>query len=426
MKRISNLRWIILALLFLATLISYIDRHTLSVVAPEIRDDLGLSNTGYSYILASFLLAYTIMQPLTGRLIDRIGIRHGFSLIMVWWSAAACLHALGNGIATFSILRFLLGAGQAGSWAASVKAVATWFPKDQRGMANSIWGAGSSAGLVLTVPLVASLTVWWGWNWAFLITGMMGFLWVIVWWIFFRLPEEHPRITTNELELLKRDVGEDAEAEKVKLPSFATLLRWRNVWAVILARALADPITWFYHYWTPEFLRRSANFSMTDIGRYAWIPFLTQTIGILLGGTLSDLLFRRGMQLTRARLTVMLVGMIMMTAGLLAAFPFPTVAVFSGISLATFGFGLWAPNMMSLCGEVFPRNVIGSVTGLSGMGAGLGGVVVTLATGWMVDQFGYKPVFITASVIPLLAFAVLYILLDSGVQETDRQDQCHT
>ena len=140
MKQIPNLRWIILALLFLATLISYIDRHTLSVVAPELRDDLGISNTGYSYILASFLLAYTIMQRLTGRLIDLIGIRRGFSLVMVWWSAAACLHALGNGIATFSILRFLLGAGQAGSWAASVKAVATWFPKDQRGMANSIWG----------------------------------------------------------------------------------------------------------------------------------------------------------------------------------------------------------------------------------------------------------------------------------------------
>ena len=425
MKQIPNLRWIILALLFLATLISYIDRHTLSVVAPELRDDLGISNTGYSYILASFLLAYTIMQPLTGRLIDLIGIRRGFSLVMVWWSAAACLHALGNGIATFSILRFLLGAGQAGSWAASVKAVATWFPKDQRGMANSIWGAASSAGLVLPVPLVASLTIWWGWDWAFFITGMLGFLWTIVWWVFFRLPEEHPRITASELELLNRGLREDAGTEKVKPPSFMTLLRWRNVWAVILARALADPTTWFYHYWTPEFLRRSANFSMTDIGRYAWIPFLTQTVGILLGGTLSDALFRRGMQLTRARLTVMLIGMIIMTAGLLAAFPFPVFIVFSGISLATFGFGLWAPNMMSLCGEVFPKNVIGSVTGLSGMGAGLGGVAVMLATGWMVDQFGYTPVFVTVSAMPLLAFAILYILLTPGTQKANHQDQTH-
>jgi ACS family hexuronate transporter-like MFS transporter len=312
--------------------------------------------------------------------------------------------------------------GQAGSWAASVKAVAIWFPKEQRGMANSVWGAGTSAGLVLTVPLVASLTVWWGWNWAFLITGVFGLLWTIVWWLVFRLPEEHPRITTSELELLKRDVKGDARDEKVKPPSFATLLRWRNVWAMILARALADPIAWFYHYWTPEFLRRSENFSMTDIGRYAWIPFLTQTIGILIGGTLSDLLLRKGMPPTRARLTIMLAGMIMMTAGLLAAFSLPIVVVFSGISLATFGFGLWAPNMMSLCGELFPRNVIGSVTGLSGMGAGLGGVALTLATGWMVEQFGYSPVFVTVSIMPLLAFAVLYILLKPEIQVTNSQD----
>ena len=419
MKRISNLRWIILALLFFATLISYIDRHTLSVVAPELRDDLGISNTGYSYILASFLIAYTIMQPLMGRLIDRIGIRRGFSLVMCWWSVAACFHALGNGIASFSILRFLLGVGQAGSWAASVKAVTTWFPKEQRGMANSIWGAGTSAGLVLTIPLVASLTVWWGWNWAFLITGIFGFLWTIVWWLVFHLPEEHPRITTSELELLKRDVKGDARDEKVKPPSFATLLRWRNVWAIILARALADPIAWFYHAWIPEFLRRSENFSMIDIGRYAWIPFLTQTIGILIGGTLSDVLLRKGMPSTRARLTIMLVGMTIMTAGLLAAFSFPIVVVFSGISLATFGFGLWAPNMMSLCGELFPRNVIGSVTGLSGMGAGLGGVVLTLVTGWMLDQFGYAPVFVTVSIMPLLAFAVLYRLLKPEIQVTN-------
>ena len=416
MKKISNLRWLILALLFLATLISYIDRQTLSVVAPDLRDELGISNTGYSNILSSFLLAYTIMQPATGWLIDRIGIRHGFGLIMLWWSVAGCLHALGNGVASFSILRFLLGAGQAGSWSASVKAVSTWFPKSQRGMANSIWGAGTSAGLVVTVPLVAGLTVWMGWRWAFLATGMLGFVWTIAWYTYFRLPREHPSITTEELELLERDAEDEASIETLPAIPFLTLLRWRNVWAVILARALADPTAWFYHYWTPEFLRRTANFSMADIGHYVWIPFLTQTIGILLGGTLSDMLFRRGVQLTRARMIVMLTGMILMTSGIAAAFPLPIVVVFSGISLATFGFGLWAPNMMSICGEAFPRNVIGSVTGLSGMGAGLGGILLTLATGRVVDQVGYAPVFVAVSAMPLLAFVVLYLMLDREVR----------
>lgn len=416
MKKIPNLRWLILALLFLATLISYIHRQALPVVAPDLRDDLGISNTGYSNILSAFLLAYTIMQPVTGWLIDRIGIRRGFSLIMLWWSVAGCLHAFGNGVASLSIFRFMLGTGQAGSWSASVKAVSTWFPKSQRGMANSIWGAGTGAGLVITVPLVASLTVWRGWRWTFFATGLLGFVWTIAWLYYFRLPQHHPSITDEELELLQSEEGEETAVEDLPPIGFLTLLSWRNVWAVILARVLADPTTWFYHYWTPEFLRRTANFSMTDIGNYAWIPFLTQTVGILLGGTLSDMLFRRGVQLTRARMIVMLVGMVLMTCGVAAAFPLPIVIVFSGISLATFGFGLWAPNMMSICGECFPRNVIGSVTGLSGMGAGLGGILLTLATGRVVDQFGYAPVFVTVSAMPLLAFAVLYLLLDREVR----------
>ena len=409
MRKIPNLRWRVVALLFLATAISYVDRQTLAVVAPTLRDDLGISNFGYARILSSFLIAYTVMQPVTGWVIDRIGTRKGFAIIMLWWSASAMLHGFGRGVMSFSILRFLLGAGEAGSWAACVRVVSEWFPKQERGLANGIWGVGTSVGLVVSVPLVAWITLWLGWRAAFVLTGLVGIVWAFVWWTSYQLPEQHPRITDSELELIKEN--EPVVPSSSRIP-YLSLLRSRSVWAVILSRMFADPNSWFYHYWLPEYLKRGAGFSLAEIGRYAWIPFATQGLGILLGGWFSDRLIRRDFRVVNARLIVMSAGMIMMSAGAVAAFPFPIPVTFTGISVATFGFGLWAPNMMSLCGEAFPRDAVGSVTGLSGMGAGLGGLALTLSTGWLVDHFGYSPVFILVGTMPLVAILVLYTLLE--------------
>ena len=413
MRKIPHLRWWIVALLFLATAISYVDRQTLAVVAPTLRDDLGISNFGYARILSSFLIAYTIMQPVTGWMIDRIGTRKGFAVIMLWWSAAAMLHGFGRGVMSFSIFRFLLGAGEAGSWAACVRAVSEWLPKHERGLANGIWGAGTSVGLVVSVPFVAWITLWLGWRTAFVLTGLLGLVWVFVWWVVYRLPEQHPLITPPELELIRE--SEPVAPSGSHIP-YLSLLRSRSVWAVVLARFFADPNSWFYHYWLPEYFKREVGFSLAEIGRYAWIPFATQGVGILLGGSFSDLFIRRGVPVIKARLVVMAAGMIMMTAGVLAAFPFPILVTFTGISVATFGFGLWAPNMMSLCGEAFPREAVGSVTGLSGMGAGLGGLALTLGTGWLVDHFGYSPVFALVATMPLVAIVVLYTLLEKKVR----------
>ncbi len=415
MKKIANCRWYVVALLFAATAISYIDRQNLTVVAPILRDELGISNSGYAQILSAFLLAYTIMQALTGWLIDKLGTRNGFALIMLWWSVAAMLHAFGEGVVSFSIYRFLLGAGEAGSWAACVKAVSEWFPHRERGIANALWGVGTSAGLVISVPVVAWIALVLGWQYSFILTGLLGFIWLFIWMRFYRLPEEHPALSAEELIHIQEG-RQSPKSATIKIPYFA-LLKSRNVWAVILARVLADPCSWFYHFWIPEFLKRSAGFSIADIGKYAWIPFLTQGIGILLGGLSSDWLYRRGMKVITARFTVMLIGMLCMFVGLLAAFQFNIFIVFSAVSIATFGFGLWAPNMMTLCGEAFPRHVVGSVTGLSGMGAGFGGMAFTLATGWTLDNFGYSPVFFAAAIFPLLAILVLFFLFDRKLAE---------
>jgi MFS transporter, ACS family, hexuronate transporter len=418
LKKIANCRWYILGLLFAATVISYIDRQNLTVLAPILRDELGISNSGYAQILSAFLLAYTIMQAVTGWLIDKLGTRKGFAIIMLWWSVAAMLHVFGEDVVSFSVYRFLLGAGQAGSWAACVKAVAEWFPPKERGIANALWGVGTSAGLVISVPLVAWLALIFGWQYSFVLTGLLGFIWLFLWMRFYRLPEEHPAITIEELKYIQSDrQTNSAELPTTKIPYF-TLLKSRNVWAVILARVLADPCSWFYYFWIPEFLKRTAGFSIADIGKYAWIPFFAQGIGILLGGFMSDWLYRRGMKVISARFTVMFIGMLCMVTGLIAAFQFNIFVIFIAISFATFGFGLWAPNMMTLCGEAFPRQVVGSVTGLSGMGAGFGGMGFTLLTGWTLDNFGYSPVFVAIGIIPILAVLVLYFLFDRKLAES--------
>jgi MFS transporter, ACS family, hexuronate transporter len=393
----GSYRWTIVALLFAATAISYVDRQVLTVLAPTLRDQLGISNTGYASILTAFLLAYTFMQPVTGWLIDRIGTRLGFALIMGWWSAAAILHAFGTSVATFAACRFLLGMGEAGSWAACVKAVSEWFPRRERGLATGLWSAGVSAGLVVSVPIVAWVSLTLGWQWAFILTGLSGFAWLAVWLWIYRAPTQPP---------------DEAQTEEPARIAYLSLLRSRNVWAVIAARMLADPWVWFYYFWIPEYLTRNAGFTAADVGKYAWIPFLAQGVGIILGGMLSDVLLRRGMRAVHARLSIMLIGMLLMTPGILAAFDLDIVIIFAGISSAMFGFGFWAPNMMSLCADAFPRNAVGSVVGLSGMGAGVGGMMFTMLIGWTLDRYGYPPVFIAAGVIPLLAFVVLFAALD--------------
>ncbi|MFC4311377.1 MFS transporter [Steroidobacter flavus] len=409
MKKIPNFRWVIVLLLFAATAISYVDRQVLTVLAPTLRDELQINNTGYASILTAFLLAYTFMQPVMGWLIDRIGTRPGFALIMAWWSIAAGLHALANSVASFAVCRFLLGVGEAGSWSACVKAVSEWFPHEERGFATGLWSAGVSAGLVISVPIVAWINLTLGWRWAFVLTGLVGLAWLAAWLWLYRLPRAHSAVTDEELRHIS-DVG--APAEPIKRTPYLQLLRSRNVWAVIAARVLADPWVWFYYFWIPEYLTRSAGFTAADIGKYAWIPFAAQGVGIVLGGAFSDLLCRRGMSVLSARLTVMLIGMLLMTAGISAAFDLGIAIIFIGISTAMLGFGLWAPNMMSLCADAFPRDSVGSVVGLGGMGAGAGGMVFTMATGWTLDTYGYAPVFIAAGAIPLLAFAVLFTLLE--------------
>jgi ACS family hexuronate transporter-like MFS transporter len=400
-RSIARQRWSIVALLFFATAISYVDRQALSVLAPMLRDELSLSNADYARIVFTFLLAYTIMQPVTGSLVDRLGTRKGLAVLMVWWSTAAMLHGLGRGTLSLAIYRFMLGVGQAGSWSACVRAVSEWFPPERRAFANSAWGTGVSVGSAAAVPLVAGLSIAYGWQVAFIATGAIGLAWTAAWLAAYRGPD--PVAT----------VAHGGTGDVCAPAPYGALLHSKSVWALVLARVFADPVVWFYSAWVPEFLARTAGFSMGDIGRYAWIPFVAYGVGILLGGMMSDSLCRRGRPAVRARLTVMRAGGLFMTSGVAAAFPLHVALTLTAISVAVFGFGLWAPNMMTLCGETAPNGRIGAVTGLSGLGAGVGGMIFTLGTGWAIDRVGYAPLFVAAGVSPLIALTLLHTLLDT-------------
>ncbi len=406
MAQVSRRRWLILGLLFAATAISYIDRQTLAVIAPVLREQLGISNSDYAFILSCFLLAYTVMQAAAGWFIDRFGTRTGFAVIMAWWSVATMLHGLGDGVASFAVYRILLGAGEAGSWAACVKAVSEWFPAKQRGLANSLWGSGVSAGQMISVPLVAWITIALDWRLAFVITGLIGFFWLAAWLRFYRLP---PPAEDAPAKAAQVPV---AEPPPVAASGYGVLLRTRNVWAFVLMRILVDPCVWFYNYWIPNYLAQSAGFSMADIGKYAWIPFTFQGAGLLMGGFLSDRLCSRGFSLFAARFTLMVAGIACAVPALFIALGAPFGFTFLAICLAMMGFGIWAPNVMTLIGDSFPGRVVGSVTGLSGVGAGLGGMVFMFASGRVIDAYGFGPMFVASALIPVVAIVLFFFVFE--------------
>ena len=391
------MRWWVASLLFLATVINYVDRQTLSVLAPLLRDLFGMSNTDYSRVVFAFLLAYMIMQTGSGRIMDRLGTKAGFSLTIAWWSAAAMLHAAANSVLSFGVFRFLLGMGEAGNWPGGVKAVSEWFAPRERAFAIGFFNSGSTLGAVIAPPLVAWIALNWGWRAAFLLTGSLGFLWLVLWQATYRAPKAIP-----------------AEAELTERVRWRDLFAFRQVWGLVLARMLADPVWWFYVFWLPEYLKRERAFSLAMIGYFAWIPFLTADAGNLLGGALSGWLIRRGLPVLRARKTVMAASALLMTSGIPAVLVADAGLALALISLATFAYSTWAANILTLPADLFPPRIVASVSGLSGTGAALGGMIFTLIIGAVVDRFSYVPVFTAAGVMPLVAAAIVLAAVTPG------------
>jgi ACS family hexuronate transporter-like MFS transporter len=411
--RTKRLRWWIVWTLFLSTVVNYLDRQTLSVLSPLIVEELHLTHVDYSRIVSAFQVAYAVMWLVGGVFLDIVGTRKGLTLAVIWWSVASMLTSLANSVMSFSAFRFLLGIGEGCNWPGASKTVAEWFPARERGLAVAVFDSGSSVGAIIAPPVLAFVAAAFGWRMAFMGTGLLGFLWVIVWLTVYRPLRSHPALSGEERTLIESGREIATTSERTGVGRWLSLLKQSNVWGIVLGRALTDPIWWFYVFWLPQYLSDARGFSLKQIGAFVWIPFLAADIGNFTGGFASGFLIKRGMPVIRARKWICVLSSIPILAGIPAALTGSAYGALALISIATWGYASWSTMGLTFPSDLFPHDVVASVTGLSGLVAsGITGTLFTLAVGFMVDRFhSYVPAFLAAGLIPLLATASVLILI---------------
>jgi len=423
--KIPGLRWWIVALIFAATLLSYIDRLTLSVLAPTICSDLHLSNLQYAGISVWFLFAYSIAQTLFGKLQDRIGTRIGLGIAMTIWSIAEMAQAATRGLFSLSAYRSILGLGEGGHWPAAIKGVAEWFPVKERAFGMGIVNTGATLGSALAPPLIVWLELSFGWRATFLATGALGFVWLALWVTFYRAPQKHPRLGAGELALIESGASKYAQSIR---PSWRLLLKNRQVLGIVLARFLGDPVWWLYLVWLPLYLFHARGLTLREIGASAWVPFLCADGGALLGGWFSGWLVQRGWNLLRARTAAIVAAAVIAPVGIFIAGVRSEAEAIALIGIVLFAFQFWVNNVQTLTSDLFSNDLVASISGLAGTAAGVGAMIFIFSTGWIVDHFGYSPVLMASSVlIPAATIALVWLArgtsLGSGAEELRPQAQ---
>ena len=406
--KINGLRWLMIALVFLATVINYIDRQTVSVLKTSISQDLGMSNADYAAVQNSFLLFYGISQMVSGRIYDIIGTRRGFIFSISVWSLAALAHAMARSAAAFSAFRAFLGFGEAGNWPGAAKVAGEWFPVRERALALGIFNTGAAVGGALSPPLIALLATAYGWRMTFVVTGVLGFVWLAGWLVMFRTPSTHPWIT--EAEWAHIQDGAAIGAGPAWRPGWLQLLTYRQTWGIVMGRFITDPIWYLYIFWMPAYLQEARGFSLQEVGQSAWLPFLAAGLGALSGGYASGALMARGWTVDRSRKSVMMVGALMTSAGILAMRATDPYVALAWMSVTLFGFQVWINNLQTLPSDFFPNSAVGSVFGLGGAAAAIASIAFTWGTGQVVDAFGYTPMFLVAGVLGPLGLIVTLTL----------------
>jgi MFS transporter, ACS family, aldohexuronate transporter len=413
-RPISNLRWWIGGLLFASTVINYIDRQTLSVLAPYLKQQYEWNNQNFAMIVIAFRVAYSVGQTVSGRLIDRIGTRKGLTITVIWYSIAAMLTSLAGGLRSFAFFRFLLGAGESANWPAATKAVAEWFPKRERGWAVALFDSGSSIGGAVAPLLVIGLYKYFGgWRPAFIITGTLGFLWLIAWRILYHPPESHPRIGAAEREMILRD---RIEQDQIELDRQGQQARWRDLiklpqtWAVIAARTMTDPVWFFITDWFAIYLvSKGIN---PEQGLLAfWIPFVAADLGNFFGGGVSSWLIRRGWPVIKARKAVIVFGGLGMTLLIPTIFTSSLLALAGLFAVSTFAYASFSTMALVLPSDLYRSESVATVSGMSGTGAGLGTIISTFLIGYVSDHYSFEPILITASFIPFVGMIFVLVLI---------------
>lgn len=427
------MRWGVCALLFFAATINYIDRQVIGILKPTLVQEFGWQDERiYAAIIFSFQLAYALGLLVGGKVMDKLGTRRGFTLAVVLWSVAAMVHAaadwfpglrlptinldaatgfsvvlLSGAAAGFALARFALGLGEAGNFPAAIKTVAEWFPRKERALATGLFNSGTNVGALITPLLVPWIALRWGWQWAFVLTGLTGFVWVAFWLRLYRAPEDHPRLSPAELAHIRSD-----PPEPLTPVPWLTLGQHRQTWAFALGKFLTDPIWWLYLFWVPDFLHRNHGLDLRSIGLPLVVIYLVADVGSIGGGWLSSALIRRGWTANSARKTAMLVCALAVVPMLAAARVSSLWMAVWLVALAAAAHQGWSANLFTLASDMFPRRAVGSVVGIGGMAGAVGGMFIALLVGEILQRTGsYVPIFVIASSAYLFALLVVHLLV---------------
>ncbi len=422
----GHIRWIICGLLFFAATINYIDRQVISILKPTLQAQFHWSESDYADIVFAFQLAYAIGFMVAGRVIDRLGTRLGFSLVLIVWTLAAIGHAAATtigpvaarvlsfaglgystSVAGFIVMRFLLGVGECGNFPAAVKTVAEWFPQRERALATGIFNSGTNVGALIAPLVVPGLTLAYGWGWAFVATGLLGFVWLIAWWWFYAPPDRHPSVTPEELAHIR---GEAADPP-VSL-SWRRVIPHRQAWAFAVGKFLTDPVWWLYLFWIPDFFSKNYGLNLGSIGPPVILVYLLADAGSIGGGWVSSRLIARGWTVNAARKTAMLICALAVLPVMFASSVHNLWVAAAIVGLAAAAHQGWSCNLFTLTSDMFPRRAVGSVVGFGGMCGAIGGMYFSKVIGYILEWTGsYVVIFIVAGTMYLIALAIIHLLV---------------
>jgi ACS family hexuronate transporter-like MFS transporter len=409
--KIGNYRWRIVVLLFFATTINYVDRQVLGILAPQLQLQFGWSESDYGFIIMAFQAAYAIGLISMGTLLDKIGTRLGFIVSVVLLSVAGIFHAAFSSVAAFAVARFGLGIGASANFPAAIKTVAEWFPKKERALATGIFNTGSNLGAILTPLIIPVIALNFGWQWAFISAGALGFVWLLFWIPIYRKPELTKALSAAERNHILQD---EQEPETKKLP-WKSIVSYKQTWGICLARFLTDPIWWFFLYWLPKYLHSNFHIDLTKIGLPLIVIYLVSIGGSVFGGWLSSFLIGRGKNPLAARKQTIFFMALLVLPVFFTSFTSNVWMAVSLISMATFAHQGYAANIFTIVSDIYPKNAVGSVTGLSGFAGAIGGVLFSGAVGLILQITGsYYVVFAIASLAYLLCWLSLYLLVPNN------------
>jgi len=410
----TNYRWRIVALMFFATTINYLDRQVIGLLKPTLEAEFHWTETDYSRIVMAFQAAYAFSLLAFGAIIDRIGTKLGYTISIIVWSIAAMLHAVAKSTAGFALMRALLGLGEAGNFPVAIKATAEWFPKKERALATGIFNSGANIGAVVAPIMVPWILGVYGWEMAFILTGAVGFIWLIFWIIYYEIPARQKRINKAEFDYIHSD-NEESETDE-KPVKWLQLFKIRQTWAFVFGKMLTDPIWWFFLFWLPSYFAETFHLDLSKPSLELVIVYTATTIGSIGGGYLSGYLIKKGMPIFRARKTSMFIFAIIVMPIMLAQYTTNIWQAVVLISLAAAAHQAWSANIFTTASDMFPKKAVSSIVGIGGMAGSVGGIMFPMLVGYLLDTYkaagnisaGYNIIFIVCGFAYMVAWLVMH------------------